>query len=538
MGKNKSKIYAVLLGLIMIFAFGIRFMNINWSLDKDLGNWTSYPDEPYGYVSAFNFKPFSGEFRTTNWALIKGTFYYEVVGTVNQALEISGVKDLIFQDNTGKNVIYNNYIVGRFVSLCFSMMIIFLIYLICVKLFDNRKIGLLAAFSYAIFAHEIPWTNLITGDILATLLSLVTVYLSVLAYKKKSLKCLFWAAAVSGLAIGTKYSLIALVVPVGLSLLLMNFKSWKSFDYLKIFKYGVGLVLCFFAGLFIAVPDIIFHNADFMQGLEAQKRYQTGEFIDGVNHLPRFLFYFSNVIHHGVGLVFTILCLLGVAYFAWIQRYKRETWIIFSFILFYYLEISLATWITTRYSLILMPFFAIFIGFMLVNLYKKISWKKSFVTSACLLYVYNLAFLYNFVDMVSQPIVHEQFAEYQREKMNLSKDNPDIILVMGYEDLFTYPVKGGFVAKALMLKEIEANPKMDLPAKYLLISSFHTRNARRVGDKPMIAFLERLESGKEFKLVKVFEKTPKFGDFFGKDIFYSSDLEIFFQKFYLYEKPS
>ncbi len=536
MKKNKSKIYGLLLGLIMVFAFCVRLTNITWSLDKDLGNWTSYPDEPYGYAAAFNFKPLSGEFRTSNWALIKGTFYYEVVGTVNDALEVSGFEDLIFGSSNSENSVHNNYLLGRFISLCFSMMIIFLIYLFCVKLFDNQKIGLLAAFTYAIFAHEIPWATLITGDILATLLALATVYLSILSYRAKSRKYLFWAAVIAGLAVGTKYSLIALAVPVALSLFLSNFKTWKSFDYLKVFNYGAGLILCFFVGLFIAVPDIIFHNGDFMQGLEAQKRYQTGEFLDGVNQLPRFIFYFTNIMHHGIGLVLTILCLLGIVYFAWNQRRKKETWIIFSFILFYYLEISLATWITTRYALILMPFLAILIGFMLVDLYKKISWKKSFVTVVLLLYIYNLAFFYNFIDMVLQPIAQEQFDRYQRENLNLSKDNPDIVFVLGYEDLFTYPVKTDFAARGLLLKEIEANPKIDVPGKYLLISSFYLRNARRVEDKSMITFMDRLESGKEFKQIKVFEKVPEFGNFFGKNIFYSNDLEIFFQKYYLYEK--
>lgn len=536
MKKTRSKKHILVFGTILILGLGLRLINIDWGIDKGLGNWSSYPDEPYGYESAFNFKPFSGEFSVGMWSLQKGTFYYETIGTLNEFLEIIGVKQAIFPEFQpgAPNSAYYNYLTGRFITILFSLLIIVAIYYACILLFKNKNIGLLAAFSYSIFAHEIPFSTLITGDVLVTLLSFATLYFAILGYQKKDNSKLVIAAAFCGLTLGTKYSIFPIVLPVAMSFLLIHRKQKAT----VIVKDAAMLVFAGLLALMIAVPSVFFDTENFLKGMELQKQYQTGEFLSGENQLPQAIFYFSNVIHHGLGLIFTVLILAGFVYFS-AKNYKRkETWIVFSYLIPYYIVISTASWITTRYTLPMMPLFAVFIGYFLIDFHKNFKYKKIFVVLAVLCYIYNGLFLYNFLDAIKQPLVHEQFEDFRKQNLKLPIGKPEISFVVSYLDQFTYPVKLFYDAVVIFLKDIQNNPHLDIPTKYLLVSSHNIRDYKRINNSAMVAFLDRLEKSDEFKLIKIFGKNSKLGALFGHDNYYSCDLEVFFQKFYLYEKTA
>jgi hypothetical protein len=517
--------HGLLLILIVIFGFGIRFINIDWGIDKELDNWSSYPDEPYAYESTVGFKPFSGEFNSGPWVLIKGPLYFKFLGLVSEISEVMQVK----QDATD----YYNYIFNRFFTLIFSLLIIILIYYFCALLFKNKTCGLIAAFSYAIFAHEIPFSTLITGDIPAIFLSLLSLYFCIQAYKNDSVKKLYLAALFSGLAVATKYNAVATIFPIIITSVFFYSKNRKLTEFLKPVLISAGIWIL---TLILAVPEIFLNTDIFLQSMEIQRNYQVGEFISGTNQLPGFIFYFTNIFNNGIGIVFTVLILAALIYFLKINSKKKETLIIFAYLIPYYLEISLASWITTRYALPLMPLFAIFIGFLLFDLYQKAGiWKKYLLVLFLVVYLYNMAFLYNFLDMIKQPLVQEQFEEFRENNLKLSKNNADITFIVSYLDMFSHPVKVSYPANILYMKDIEKDPNIKIPTKYVLVSSYNIRDYRRVDNKKMVAFLDRLEKSDEFKLVKTFEKKPKLLKMFGENIYYSVDLELFFQKYYLYE---
>ena len=137
-----------------------------------------------------------------------------------------------------------------------------------------------------------------------------------------------------------------------------------------------------------------------------------------------------------------------------------------------------------------------------------------------------VATFFELVDHISYEVSEEDI------KMLLSYGK---FLVCSEPD-WDYMCRLDFYYYQLPLKKVKDNPNLDIPSRYLLVSSYNIRDFRRIGDEEMIEFLDRLENSDEFKLVKTFEKTYKI-DYIGNDqAYYSSDLEMFFQKFYLYEK--
>lgn len=527
--------HGLILILIIIFGFAVRLINIDWGIDKELNNWSSYPDEPYAYETTVVFKPFSGKFDIETWALTKGPLYFKFLGLVNGIFETPQVKDFIFLTNGSdyQNTTYYKYIFDRSFTLFFSLLIIILIYYFCTLLFKNKTCGLIAAFSYAIFAHEIPFSTLITGDIPAIFLSLSSLYLCIRAYKNDSVKKVYLAALFSGLAVATKYNAIVTIFPIIITLSFFYLKNKKLTEFLKPALISAGIWIL---TLILTIHEIFLNTGTFLKAMERQRDYQVGEFIAGENQLPGFIFYFTNIINNGVGAVFAILILTALIYYLIINLKKKETLIIFAYLIPYYLEISLASWITTRYALPLMPLFAVFIGFLSFDLYQRVGiWKKSLLVLFFAVYLYNMAFLYNFLDMIKQPLVQEQFEKFREKNLELSKNNADITFIVAYPDMFSHPVKVYYPADILYIKDIKKNPDIKIPTKYVLVSSYNIRDYRRVNDKNMVAFLDRLERSDEFKLVETFEKKPKLSQIFGENIYYSVDLELFFQKYYLYE---
>ncbi len=524
--------------LILLLALGLRLFNITWGIDKNLPGNSYIPDEPYGYLTAIQIKPLSGELDPGNWSLMKGTFYYELIGEFNEILEITGINSLVFPGikDSVNNKFYYTYVLLRFMTIMISLAIIIGIYYFCILLFKSGTIGLLAAFSYAIFAHEIPFSHILVGDNLVGFMYLMTLYFSIISYKEQDSKKLFFAALFSGLAIATKYSAVSSVLPVAISFLLVNFKQLKiKGKEMKIAIRKIPRIIGgFILGIIVGMPAILFKFSDVVTGLKNIKHYQDiGE--TGVDQLPRFIFYFTNVIYNGMGIVFTILILVSIIYYI-AKKYKnKEIYIILPLIFGHYLTISITSFSNTRYILPLMPFFAIFIGFFIYNIYKNSKFKKLTISIFIILYTYNTLFLYNFLDAIHQPVVQDQFEKWGQE-VALSRENAEIAYVIGYKDGFSYPVKKNYPAYTISIKDIEKIPDLEIPFKYVLISSFNSREARRIKNQPMIKFLNRLENSSEFKLVKTLRKNYKIPYIGNDDAYYSSDLELFFQKYYIFEK--
>lgn len=526
--KNKIIIF---LTIIIIFGAFLRAINITWGLDKQQPYITEYEDEPYGHQSAFNIRPLEGKLNPGQWAMQKGTFYFEIVGTLNNILENLYIKSLIFPNiNSESEIFFYNTIFARGVNILFAIGSIIFIYLLCITLFNKKSIGILAALNYSIFAHEIAFNNIIAADIALSFFTIATLYFSTNSYSKDKPERLWLAGLFSGFAASTKFTGIFTAVPVAVSFLLL-FKKTKIKENIKNF---FKVFCAFIFGFIIGMPSVLLNFNEFLNGLELQKSYQTGEFLPAVGQLPRFIYYFSNVFYYGLGQVFTILILIGIFYFAWNRRKQKESAIILSWLVIYYLVLSFSSWVTHRYTMPLMPIFAVIVAHLVFNFYNWLKNKKIALTLIIAIYFYNFAYLYNFLATITQQDARSQFYDYEKQNLKLDKQNPEITFIVGRLENTSHPTKIDYPADVLLLSVIEKEPQIKPGTKYVLVADNQIRDGLRIKDKSIVDFFENLEN--DYKLVKIFKKDPPLSFFFNEKTYFSSDLELFMKKYYLYEK--
>lgn len=115
-----------------------------------------------------------------------------------------------------------NELVIRFTEVIFSMLAVFLTYLVGKELFDKR-IGLIAAFLVAVFNHHLFYSSRFLVDIPASVFWLSTIYFFWKGYIKKESKYgVYYAGLFAGLGFLMHYSLAFLLAIVFIFLLLIE----------------------------------------------------------------------------------------------------------------------------------------------------------------------------------------------------------------------------------------------------------------------------------------------------------------------------
>ncbi|MBL4694852.1 glycosyltransferase family 39 protein [Candidatus Gracilibacteria bacterium] len=480
-----TKIFLV----IAVLAFAIRFANISWGIDPNIDHYSQMPDEPYSYESAFNIHPLQGQFDPGNWALLKGTFYYQTVGLLND------VKEIFISTNpelSPQQVYYNNVRFGRFISILFSIGTIFLIYLLSNLIFKNRKTGLVASAIYALITYEIHYSAVVGPDIMLTFLVMLTIYYSVKAQEKR--KYILIAALCSGLATSTKFPGIIATLPVIASYFLLRTKTER---FTNIGKNFLKNTAAFFAGLIIGMPSILFKSKELFAGIKSQIAYQTGINLPTEDQLPNIIYYFTNVFIHSTGILFTLAIIASTYYFIKKYRKQNQCKIILAFLIPYFISISFASSASEHYILPISPIIAIMIAVALVAIMQKR--EKIGIAVLTIFFAFNSLILYNFLELRGQTFVTEQFQAYEEQELKLSKKEAEIVFIHRWDDRVTYPIENNFANYTGKLSQIEKSPTVPIPSQYVLISDYNFKHYRRVGNENMITFLDRLENSDEFK---------------------------------------
>jgi len=356
MNKLKNSKDKYILVSILIVASILRLVGLNW----DQGHFL-HPDERL-YVNASNISlPHSfEEFISKDSPLNPQMFYY---GSFPLYIYKS-VNTLFFPNE-------NFLIISRLTSAIFSITTVLIIYLIGKNIF-NRKVGLIAAFIYALTPGSIQNAHFNTTESILIFLLSTILYLSVLVYRKFTFKKAVITAILLGFSVGTKITgltlgLIPFIVFVGIAIQ----RKIKLF-----LLCGIIFSLFFVIAAFISAPYQIIDWEHF----RLEQEYMQGVIL-GDNKPPFTIIYerttpyiypLIKVVPFIFGFITLPIALLGLGLIVkkLIKNKGKDISLILLIIfpLIYFLWVG--SWYAkfARYYILLIPFISIYAGYFIYKI--------------------------------------------------------------------------------------------------------------------------------------------------------------------------
>ncbi len=344
-GPSERKLRKTLLLLILAAAIFLRFQGIfssktNPSEGNLIGN------------SAHLFKTGSLKLRDFSYPSLYFYLSYGLQELVHQLAELSGAAPEDPHESSYGAAL--GFYSGRFLSALFSFLTLLLLYRMALILSDwpsafASVVFLSFFFLTVVGAHEAK------PDSLQVFMAVASCYMALRYLKDGKLSTLLAAAFVAGLSTASKYMFIS-AFPITLAILERK-DSWKG----RLVKWGlVGLFS--FAGFFAGCPYCILNFRRVLKTFTAAKYYFTG-YIQPVSH-PLLLALRDTIVYTGYlpGLLFLLSLLL---------LRKKEHRVVLSLPILYYIIIAFSRLYAARYLVVVMPFVALYAGYMLGKLIRR-----------------------------------------------------------------------------------------------------------------------------------------------------------------------
>jgi len=424
---KKIKNYSVF--FIIILAFFFRIYGINWDNGFHL-----HPDERMLIMVADRIHFFDQ--LNPNFFNYGSLPIYLLKGS-------SQLADIFFPLKlaTYQNMLY----VGRFWSIIFGLLSIFIVFKIAYFLF-NKQVGIWAAFFYAIAFFPIQNSNFYTVDPILTFLVTLLLYLLLNYSKNNNIYILFLIGLVFSAMFSTKFTAIIFYPFIAIFFILISIircnetnKKHQFLTYLKNFIFNFIIFnFSFLIFNFIFMPYAYLEFKKFITDVSLQIKMNSDPYIfpytlQYVGTKP-YLYYLKNIFWWGLGPVISILSLLGM--FLSIRcflvsifskkilklKFNIKNFLItnklllitFLFYLFYFLVIGRSAVKFMRYMLPIYPFLAIMAGYAIYRIenakfkiksyrskLKTYNFKLSLLTK--LIIVIAMLWTLLFVNIYSQP---------------------------------------------------------------------------------------------------------------------------------------
>jgi len=245
------------------------------------------------------------------------------------------------------------YIAGRFVSVIFGVLAVYMLYLIAKDLYDEET-GLLSALIFSVTPMFVVNSHFMTVDVAMCFFVCLAFFMAVKILSSSRWKWYILAGISSGLAAAAKYNavLILLIIPFA--------------DFMKECENKIGLIFCWFKkkavvsygcalGTFLLLCPLAFLNPKKFKGFLDGALLATGRgTVDPVKNLLSYL----AVSYHGLVLPVFLLSVLGFI-FAFIKRKKGDYLLLFWIIVNCVIVVGLFHWVHMRYLLTIIPFVVI-----------------------------------------------------------------------------------------------------------------------------------------------------------------------------------
>lgn len=276
--------------------------------------------------------------------------------------------------------LFDLYVLGRVLSAVFGSATIVLVYLIG-KRFDGVRTGLLAAAFYACTVTALRESHYYTPDSANTFFISLAVYFMLGIALRETRRSYLYAGICVGLAAGSKYNGVFLLVPfcfAHLARLTDNTSLWtqaradvKAFLKKCFSIWFIGGALLSLFAFFITTPYALTLRVEFLKDLRKMSGALSNNIVEANHHYigtPPYWYYIENLLFWAMGPVLEVACLLGLVYA--LVKHRRQDIILALWVAIYFYVVG--GWLNkaVRYTLPLLPFLAVFGAAMFVGLFK------------------------------------------------------------------------------------------------------------------------------------------------------------------------
>ena len=378
---------ASLLIVVLILGGYLRFVGLDWDAEQHL-----HPDERFLTMVESSLLPVPniGEYFNTSISTLnpnnQGHGFY-VYGT----LPIFMVRYMAeWVGSTGYGSIY---LIGRSLSAVMDLLSVILVFFIGTRLY-NQKVGLIGAAFSAFAVLQIQQSHFFTVDTFTTFFALLAVYFAVEVITGKDEKVNLTPFLFFGIALGMAAASKVNAAPVALTLPLAGLIYWinlpedkKGPQAPKIFLYLVIAALVSLISFRIFQPYAFegpgfFNfsiNENWVSGLKSLSAQTSGDvdFPPALQWARRPIWFsLKNMIFWGLGLPYGILAWSGFIFMGWeiiSGKSRKPHLVIWAWTGLYFVWQTFQWNSTLRYQLPIYPLMAIFAGWILVELWEKLT---------------------------------------------------------------------------------------------------------------------------------------------------------------------
>ena len=357
-GRHKASvaIAAVVIGAI---AIALRCWRLSWGLSGRLGH-LGFPDE------GIMWGPYVRGFIPLSWSsfdqlnLNYPTFYGYVVGLTAALAHRLGMLTTLAPANAYRFFVVDPgaFVVARAVSAASGTLTVALVGFVASRMYSLR-VGIAAAAIMAVAPFDVVYSHLASPDVLLATCTATTMVLAYVSAVGSSVWVVFAAGLAAGVATGTKYTGLAMVVPIAWAVgeNAVRRRSLRHGAILASLGLG-GLAV----GIVLSCPPCVIHSDRLM---EALRNHLTMNRILYTNLHNNFIaqtlrWYGRPYVYElvaslpfALGWPLYVLGLLGVAVAVW--RHELADRVVLATIVPYFLAISASMVVYPRYLLPLLP---------------------------------------------------------------------------------------------------------------------------------------------------------------------------------------
>jgi hypothetical protein len=222
-----------------------------------------------------------------------------------------------------------------------------------------------------------------------------------------------WAGLITGIAIATKYSGGALIIPLGLAHLFRVQREHKKWFLTFSDKRIVIALVMVVAGFILSCPFSVLDFSKFYQDVSWQfSRVHSGGF--GTDVENAWGYYLFRGLPLSIGLGLTIISVIAVLYVT--IRHKKKDMFVAVFVLFYFLYIGSWKVGVDKYLLPILPFLALFAGMLIDKIFSLLKMSRPYVKPLLILCVLLL---------ISEPFarsIHNDYLLIQKDTRTEAKE--------------------------------------------------------------------------------------------------------------------
>lgn len=507
-------IFVILVLCSVIILGGIlRFYGADWGVPKPPYWRNHFQDE--AFVAGLLFK--MGPNNLNPHYFINPTFhYYTILFSLKIASSLNYIKPFSLPVKTNKlgqpiaeitmDDYSKMYSVGRFVSIVESIILILIIFLIGRNLY-NEKVGLLAAAFTSILPTLAYQSHFFVVDAAGVFwLVLAFFFLTTKMNSKKMMRWFIVAGIFIGLAVGTKYTNILLVLPFLYKVYTTIGHKRRVFLKKIVNKFTLTAAGVAIITLFFTTPYSLFSIREFLHG-------DVNGFggIFGVRGLFHYNAYPTNFItpftlstFHSLRLPLTIFALLGLAYLIY-KRKQSDLFLLF-FIGSFYLMLIYHASPHLRHVLPVLPFLMIamarmFGNFLLDKRYKVL--KLLTLVVVLLIFIYTFLYSLAFIKRMTPIDTRIECAEWV--KASIPKD-ASIGLSTYFPWNYTPPIE--MVTENIVLIGFNYQNLLARKPNYFIITEHELREFPYARESKFLCkkFIKELFSENRYKIIKTFKK--------------------------------